>query len=344
MHSKIITDITIYSIFHALVDFCCAAIVYSYVGKIEVEELIKIVVVYNGIAFGIQPIIGYFSDKTGFVRNYAIIGCGIIAFSFFFLKMPFIAVSVAALGNAFYHIGGGSAILKISEGKSLLSGIFVAPGAIGLFFGAFLWKIPSFKLFWLSGLMIAGMIIISMIDETVEKKIPFKFCGNKIMFFVSVFLILFSISIRSFIGLSYDFSLKSNFLPMLLFVFSVAFGKAAGGWFSDKFGMFNTSVIALLISLPLLYHANNPFMEITGIMLFNFTMPITLTALSDMMPDKKGFAFGLTTLFLLIGAIIPILHNVKVSHDMIFALIVCISIIVTGIGLKIFESNKKEFN
>ena len=161
MHSKTITDITIYSIFHALVDFCCAAIVYSYVGKIDVEELLKIVLLYNGIAFGIQPIIGFISDKTGFVRNYAITGCGIIAFSFLFLKMPFVAVSVAALGNAFYHIGGGSAILKISEGKSLLSGIFVAPGAIGLFFGAFLWKIPSFKLFWLSGLMIAGMIIIS---------------------------------------------------------------------------------------------------------------------------------------------------------------------------------------
>jgi len=344
MQSKTITDITIYSIFHAFVDFCCAAIVYSYVGKFDVEELLKIVLLYNGIAFGIQPLIGYISDKTGFVRNYAITGCGIIAFSFFFLKTPFVAVSVAALGNAFYHIGGGSAILKISEGKSLLSGIFVAPGAIGLFLGAFLWKIPSFQIFWLSGLMVAGMIIISMIEEPVDKKLSFNFVGNKILFFISVALILFSVSIRSFIGLSYDFSLKSNFLPMLLFVFSVAFGKASGGWFSDKFGMFNTSVIALLISLPLLYLAYNPFMEIAGIMLFNFTMPITLTALSDMMPNKKGFAFGLTTLFLLFGAIIPILYNIKVSHDIIFAIIVCISIAVTGIGLKIFESNKKEFN
>ena len=70
-------------------------------------------------------------------------------------------------------------------------------------------------------------------------------------------------------------------------------------------------------------------------------MPVTLTALADMMPNKKGFAFGLTTLFLLIGAIPPILYRITISHNLIFIMTVSVSIIVTAIGLKIFENNKK---
>lgn len=334
-------NITIYGIFHFFVDFCCAAIVYSYVGKIDVEQLIILVLLYNGIAFGLQPVIGIIADKTGMARNYAIIGCGILAFSFCFLKIPTVAVCIAALGNAFYHIGGGSIALKLSGGRSLLSGLFVAPGAIGLFLGAFLWKIPSFELLWLSGLMVGGMLIISMLDEPADKKQTFKFSGSNSLLILTSLLILISVGIRSFVGLSYGFSQKNIFHLMFLFIFAVAAGKAFGGYFADKFGMFNTSVIALLLSLPLLYYAHNPIFEIIGIFLFNFTMPVTLTALGDMMPDKKGFAFGLTTLFLLIGALPPILYRITISHNLIFIMIVSVSIIVTAIGLKIFERNKK---
>ena len=334
-------NITIYGIFHLFVDLCCAAVVYSYIGKIDIEQLISLILLYNITAFGLQPVIGLFADKTGMVRNYAIIGCGILAFSFCFLKIPSAAVIIAALGNAFYHIGGGSAALKLSGGKSLLSGLFVAPGAIGLFLGAFMWKIPSFEILWLSGLMVGGMLIISMLDEPSEVKQTFKFDGSRLLLVLTALLILISVGIRSFIGLSYGFSQKNVFLYMFLFVFGVAAGKAFGGLIADKFGMFNSSVIALLLSLPLLYYAHSPVFEIIGMFLFNFTMPVTLTALADMMPDKKGFAFGLTTLFLLIGAIPPILFRITISHNLIFIITVSVSVIVTAIGLKIFENNKK---
>lgn len=342
LNKEKVVNISVYGIFHAFVDFCCAAIVLSYIGKINVEELLKTVILYNCLAFGLQPIIGFFADKTGNARNYAIAGCGILSLSFLFLKNPFAAVLFAGIGNAFYHIGGGVVALKMSGGKSFMSGAFVAPGAIGLFLGAFICKVSSFPLFWLSGLMIAGMIIISMLDEPDEKKMPFEFCGNKMIMIVASGLILVSIAIRSFIGLSYEFSQKSYFLLMFLFILSVALGKLLGGLFADKFGMVRTCVIALLSSLPLLYFEINPFCEILGIMLFNFTMPVTLTALTDMMPRKKGFAFGLTTLFLLFGAIPPVLYNIKVSHNWVFVVVVLVSVIITGVGLKIFEVNKKD--
>jgi len=334
-------NILIYGIFHAFVDFCCAAIVYSFVGKIDITQLFSLVILYNVIAFGFQTIVGLFCDKTDNSRNYAIIGCGLLASAFFFLKLPYVAVLLAGFGNAFYHIGGGVATLKLSKEKAFLSGLFVAPGAVGLLLGSLLWKIPSFQLIWLSGLMVAGMIVISMLDESENIPAENKFKGNLFILTITAFLILFSIAIRSFIGLSYDFAQKSN-LMLFLFVFSLALGKALGGFFSDKFGMFNTSVSALAISLILLYFGTNPYFAILGIMFFNFTMPITLTALANMMPCRKGLAFGLTTLFLFIGALPAIVYKIKISQDILLAVIIGVSILVTATGLKMYEKNYKK--
>jgi len=40
-----------------------------------------------------------------------------------------------------------------------------------------------------------------------------------------------------------------------------------------------------------------------GLALFNMTMPVTLCALASQLPDSTGFAFGLSTLALLIGTV-----------------------------------------
>ncbi|MBQ8563373.1 MAG: hypothetical protein IJ443_05755, partial [Firmicutes bacterium] len=51
----------------------------------------------------------------------------------------------------------------------------------------------------------------------------------------------------------------------------------------------------------ILFGAESPLLSLAGILLFNMTMPVTLCALADLMPKNPGFAFGLTTLALLLG-------------------------------------------
>ncbi len=59
-----------------------------------------------------------------------------------------------------------------------------------------------------------------------------------------------------------------------------------------------------LISAPLLaFGAAIPDAATLGIFLFNFTMPITLVAISNTLPGRPGFSFGLTTLALIIGVL-----------------------------------------
>jgi FSR family fosmidomycin resistance protein-like MFS transporter len=81
-------------------------------------------------------------------------------------------------------------------------------------------------------------------------------------------------------------------------------GKAAGGVLADRFGRAAVGVGAVVLSAPLLVVAPGvAAVGIAGMFLFNMTMPVTLVAIADVMPERPGFAFGLTCLALIAGAL-----------------------------------------
>jgi hypothetical protein len=55
---------------------------------------------------------------------------------------------------------------------------------------------------------------------------------------------------------------------------------------------------------------------IFGIFLFNMTMPITLVVISNTFQGRQGFAFGLTTLALIIGAL-PYYARITIWSDFV---------------------------
>ena len=59
--------------------------------------------------------------------------------------------------------------------------------------------------------------------------------------------------------------------------------------------------VSLLLSSLCFLLGNHPVFGILALFLFNMTMPVTLCAMADLMPKHPGFAFGLTTLALLVG-------------------------------------------
>ncbi len=329
--------ISIYGTIHAVVDFCCAAILYSFVGKVDIVQLLNLVILYNVLAFGLQSFMGLLIDRYKFPRVFSICGCAFIIVGILFLKMPIVAISMLGVGNALFHIGGGYVSLSMGNGRAKLPGLFVAPGALGLFFGSLLWKIPHFNIYWLLILPIISIILLVFAKEPELCKNQFPKARIEISIFLIIsMLILLSVCIRSFVGMGYDFVAKDNFNLLLVFVCAVAAGKFFGGIFADKFGMFNTAVIALLISIPLLHYGYIIPLAILGIFVFNFTMPITLTALANIMPKNKGLAFGLTTAALIIGAF-PILYGFKVLQGLLFDEIILLSVVITAISLKMYE-------
>jgi FSR family fosmidomycin resistance protein-like MFS transporter len=89
----------------------------------------------------------------------------------------------------------------------------------------------------------------------------------------------------------------------------VVLGKALGGVLADRHGFAPVAVGALLASLPLLVLApSSPAAGILGMLVFNMTMPVTLAVMANVLPERPGFAFGLTCTALVAGGLPPLLR------------------------------------
>lgn len=333
--------ISIYGTVHCVVDFCCAAIIYYYVNKVDISFLLQLVLIYNILAFGLQSVFGYIQDKIHKPDIFAIFGCIILILGIFLYKNPIASTILLGTGNALFHTGGGVIALETGNGRANLPGIFVAPGAIGLFLGMFWSKTVSINNLFLIILPLISIIFMALVKPEKDEQVIYTNKSSTPVYLIIVLLIFSSVCIRSIAGLSYEFTGKDNLLLLISYILAIAFGKALGGIFADRFGFFNTALTGLLLAIPLLKFGNIPQLAILGMFFFNLTMPVTVTALANMMPDYKGLAFGLTTLALLAGAlpviILPYVSDFKITQSFLFFGLLIISVIISAISLKLYE-------
>jgi FSR family fosmidomycin resistance protein-like MFS transporter len=304
-----------YSVIHGIIDLSCAAFVlaslYNY--NFSSKELFILIVAYNVIAFGLQAPLGYLVDKFQAPKASAFIGSLLVLTSLFLFKIPALVVILSGLGNAFFHVGGGSISLNIDPKKATPPGIFVAPGALGLTIGTLIGKSGEFVAwpFILLLLLSCIFILFSKIPEIDYLKKPVK---KEIKYFeLVIILLLLSVSIRALYGLTAPWKAE---VPLLMsLTVAIVAGKALGGVIADKLGWVKTAILALLISAPLLsFYQHSPVLAIIGVFLFQMTMPITVTALSNMLPGRSATAFGLTVLALIIG-VLPTYFGAKSFLD-----------------------------
>jgi FSR family fosmidomycin resistance protein-like MFS transporter len=339
--NSIKSTLVVFGSAHALVDATCAGIIFnmSNIQTISALKFFYLAILYNLLAFGLQPFIGLISDKLQTPRFFTILGCIIIAVStIVFPVSNSFGICFAGLGNAVFHIGGGSVSLNLTPKRASAPGIFVAPGALGLFIGTIIGK-SGYFIGWPFALSL--IIFCIMINIISIPKINYDRQGNKVEFNLLrliVLLLLISIAVRSLVGLSLVFPWKSNMILLVILTLAVVLGKALGGILADRFGWIEVSIIALLISSPLIsFGSVNPYFAITGVFLFNMTMPVTLVAISNMFAGRPGFSFGLTCLALIIGAF-PTFIGSKNVFNSSWSILVVILLTATILyfGLKLY--------
>ena len=301
---EFIQNLTVYGLSHAAIDASCAAVAFSLLSSKSItnEYFIQLVVIYNVIAFGSQTLFGLLVDKYRCPKLSAISGSIITASAILVsFLLPLYAIILAGIGNALFHVGGGIISLNLTKNKASAPGIFVAPGALGLLIGTLYGKSGYFT-GW--PLLIIIAILCTHMYYTKYPEINYK-TEEKINtnYFESIILmLLMAIVARSVIGSVVVFPWKSDIFLLVTLTSAIVLGKAFGGIIGDKYGWQKVGVISLLISAPLLtFGAAIPGASILGMFLFNFTMPITLVAISNILPGRPGFSFGLTTLALIIG-------------------------------------------
>ena len=258
---------------------------------------------YNIIAFGLQPILGYYCDNNP-TFPIGIIGCIVVTIGLAAIAFPWAALILCALGNACFHVGGGIDSLVFSNGKMARSSIFVSSGAIGVTLGTLAGQMQNNGLLVPYVLMILSIILLFVSTKKQKASGLCEFhLASHLPLAKIIFLAFISVMIRSYVGFIIPMAWKTGtniFLPGIC----ACFGKVAGGFLGDKFGARTIGVLALTLSTPLLYFGENTaLLSMAGIVLFNMTMPITLCTIASILKHNPGLSFGLTTLALLCGSI-----------------------------------------
>ncbi len=348
---KKLSIVGIYSIIHCIVDMACAILISGILTPIltGTYSLVIAVFLYNLFAFAFQLPFGILADKINKNALVSAIGCLFVIVACCINSFGILACIISGIGNALFHVGGGIDVLNISDKKATLPGIYVATGAIGLYVGSNSTYLGINKFYIIIIVLAISVILLLWLYKQVKEKyninneIPeFKDISNRKK--IIMYCLLIIICIRGYLGLILNFKWKSNFIIGLIAVSAVVLGKILGGIIGDKFGWKRTSTISLIFSAILfIFSFDNMICGMIAILLFNMTMPITLTALSNMFYKNKGMSFGITTMALFIGAI-PVLLGYKefLFNKVSLFIITIISAIILYYGLNKYETVENE--
>lgn len=324
-----LTAAGIYGILHFLVDFCCAFLIFRVFS--DSGELYLYFLLYNFCAFALQMPMGLVADWNNRNALTAALGCVFISLAFIICMAAgerlsgagaaffgAVIVILAGVGNCLFHVGGGIEIINRSGRCLWPLGVFISPGAAGIFFGTMLGKGSNLP-FCLPGLAIfAGNIAVLLWQKRVcgsfvSDNPPLRLglvggdaaCGNRpdralrpLLALLSLFLV---VALRSHLGMVFRFPWKSELTGGLLALAAVVFGKAAGGILADRFGIGRTAFFSMLVSIPCFLLAQQTGFGAAGLFFFNMSMPLTLYLASRILRSSRGFAFGLLTFALFVG-------------------------------------------
>ena len=288
------TPTLIYSFAHFAVDLGCAFAMFSACESDPIHYLL-----YNFCAFAMQMPMGLLADVLGRNRRFALIGTLLVSVVCCLPAFGLIGAVVLGLGNGLFHIGGGLDVLNLSEDQAAPLGVFVSPGAYGVYLGTLLGSGGCSPLPILAGLLLAcgGMLLVCR-PERLPRNTPLELPGPSVL--PCAALLFLVVVLRSYGGMAASFEWKTG-LWSFAAVSAVVFGKTLGGFLSDRFGLFRAAAVSLGLCAALFCFSVRAVPGVLALLLFNMTMPMTLFALAKVMPGSKGFSFGLLTFALFCG-------------------------------------------
>lgn len=287
--------LAVYSAAHFAVDFSCALLMLGSVCRHD--SAWTCILLYNFFAFAVQMPLGLLADRTRSCRLWASGGCLAVCAAFFLPALP--ASICAGLGNAAFHIGGGLDTLRSHERIAPL-GIFVSPGALGIFAGS---MAAQAELPVLSGAAVSALFALIVWGlcfgpaRRPAQDAPLLPGAGAWLSLACLFAV---VVLRSTLGLTLQFSWKTGVLSAV-FVLCVALGKAFGGFAADRIGLRRAAAVTLGLSALLFVLSGWSVFGLAAVFFFNATMPMTLFAASRLLPGAKGFSFGLLTFALFLG-------------------------------------------
>jgi len=277
---------------------------------LPLEQVALLVLLYNILAFGAQPLVGALTDHLRRPRAAALVGllllCSALIAGNGQLRL---AVALAGLGSAAFHVGGGALALCATRGRATGPGLFAAPGVVGLAAGGALAATGSPAL-W--PLLIPLLMLVGLIAALDVPTLPYAtpiaqrpspdrrdtirpspepiFEGHDLIMLV----LLVGISLRSAVWTGLQFLFQGRIDMLLALAVAAAVGKILGGVLADRVGWRRWTIGALALAAPLLaLGGQNLLLLLPGVALLQSATPVMLAASARALPRAPATAAGL---------------------------------------------------
>ena len=308
----------ILGISHGIADAAAGFLLASLPRTMSLEQASFMIIIYNILGFGYQPLVGILTDKLKRPRLSVSIGLFSLLLALILASWQIkLAVILAGIGSAAFHVGAGALALAATPNSTIGPGLFAAPGVLGLAIGGVLGLAGysvTLPLVLLLGLAIGIIAIFERLRLPKYNGI-FRFTGIKEDRCISLteksknlqdndlslLILIGAIAIISTVWTSFQFLLQTHFDIIINLAVAAAIAKVFGGIIAEKWGWWRWTMVSLIMAtILLLIRGQNHLPLVLGLALLQSTIPITLTATARIMPQQPatatGFALGLAIL------------------------------------------------
>jgi FSR family fosmidomycin resistance protein-like MFS transporter len=295
------------------------------------------ILIYNALAFGLQPVAGLLVDISNVPRRAAAVGLLLSAIS---LTLTWSSLAwgilLAGVGSAIFHAGGGATALTSTPGRAAGPGIFAAFGVIGLAFGsqlAFYFSVITIMAFVLVLIILAAALWFFPIAPAISTKPEPIISGMNIE--LLAFGLVLAVALRSFVWTGIQSGEAGYSQLALSIALAAGLGKLTGGFLADQFGWSTYAISAMVLSAILLaFHSHALWPLLAGIFFLQSVTPLSLAAMGRLMPASPALA---ASLVLGVGVLLGGLLFAFVSFDWLAIPLVTIPVLCVSAGLYWFS-------
>jgi len=264
--------------------------------KLNSLPTVDYILLYNALAFGLQPVAGLVLDTFNVPRRAAAVGLLLSALS---LTLTWFSLAwgilLAGLGSAIFHAGGGSTALTSTPGRAAGPGIFAAFGVIGLALGsqlAFYFSAITIIAFVLTLIILAAALWFFPVTPTISSTPDSIFSGMNIE--LLAFGLVLAVALRSFVWMGAQSGEAGYSQLALSIALAAGLGKLTGGFLADRFGWRTYAISAMALSTILLaFRSEALWPLLAGIFFLQSVTPLSLAALGRLMPSSPALAASL---------------------------------------------------
>ncbi|WP_338872957.1 MFS transporter [Spirosoma sp. SC4-14] len=301
-YSNYRTTVLLLGVGHGLSDAAAGYLIGSLSQNSSFVQIGSAVLLYNALAFGGQLPAGIWLDRIGHYRKPAVLSLlgMVIALGLLSVQVMWVAIALAGLSSAVFHVAGGATTLVCFPDKSRFVGLFSAFGVMGLAMGG--WA-GAMQYAWVSYALIVSMsalvlLIIRAKFPLARRKVPETVNSALDRHDYLMIVLLMAIALRSAIWNSLQLLYDQQYDWLLYMALAAMVGKLIGGWIADRVPWKTYAIMALTIAIPALsWGYRQLFWLMLGTGLLQSLTPLSVIALQRIVPDRpaavSGVAFGL---------------------------------------------------